>query len=521
MSTKANALISVSDKTGLVTFARTLISHGIRIYSTGGTEQTLREAGIEVDSISQLTGFHEIFGGRVKTLHPKIFGGILARRQNTSDAAEATAHNIPFFDYVVVNLYPFAETISRPNVTHEQAIENIDIGGVSLIRAAAKNYTDVAVITSPQQYAPVADELSKQDGRLTLETRLSLARAAFLHTAQYDLRIYNYLVSLDETAERSFPEVLPVLLEKASVLRYGENPHQAAALYRLAGANGPSLVNARQLQGKALSYNNIMDADTAFLLVKEFSRPTIAILKHANPCGVASADHLVDAYHGALETDPVSAFGGIIGANREIDEATAQAITGTFTEVIIAPAYSRGAREILAKKKNLRLLEIDRFGDSPAQEYDFKAVSGGILLQDKDLHHDDDTTFRVVTRRAPTESEWQSLRFAWKVVKWVKSNAIVFALGERTLGIGAGQMSRVDASRFAIMKSQTAGLSLAGSVVASDAFFPFADGVEAAVEAGATALIQPGGSVRDQDVIDAADRHNAAMVFTGIRHFRH
>ncbi|MFQ5627525.1 MAG: bifunctional phosphoribosylaminoimidazolecarboxamide formyltransferase/IMP cyclohydrolase [bacterium] len=519
MAQKSNALISVSDKTGIVEIANVLIAQDIRIYSTGGTAKNLHEAGIAVSDISELTHFPEIMEGRIKTLHPKVFGGILARRKNDDDSAQAAKHEIPFFDVIVVNLYPFAETIRKQDSTHDDAIENIDIGGVSLIRAAAKNYEDVAVVTSPAQYESIIVEL-KNNGTISQITRRKLALQAFHETANYDAQIHNYFATLEDE-KQTFPENIVFSYEKIADLRYGENPHQKAALYKTSGFDRTGLVNAEQLQGKELSYNNIMDADTALNLAKEYTRPTIAILKHANPCGVASAGSLVDAYRLALSTDNVSAFGGIIGANREIDVETAKAIFTIFAEVVIAPGFAAGALEILAAKKNLRLLQTTAFQQPQNAEIEMKAIAGGILLQDKDLRPDDDTTFKVATLRKPTEAEWQSMLFGWKVVKWVKSNAVIYARDKRTLGIGAGQMSRVDSSRIAAEKAKIAGFDLAGSIVASDAFFPFADGVETAAAAGATAVIQPGGSIRDDEVIEAANKNDMAMVFTGVRHFRH
>lgn len=520
MTQKSNALISVTNKNGILEFAKELVIQGINIYSTGGTARMLREAGLNVHEVSELTGFPEIMDGRVKTLHPKVFGGILARRKNSNDLTEAAEFGIPFFDFIIVNLYPFSDTIRKNNFAHQDAIENIDIGGVSLIRAAAKNYEDVAVVTSPAQYQTVIAELKSSRGKLSLETRRELATQAFRETARYDAQIHSYFSSLAKTP-RKFPPNIEFSFEKVTDLRYGENPHQQAALYKTTNIDRPGLVNAKQLQGKELSYNNIMDADTALNLVREYSRPTIAILKHANPCGVACTENLVDAYKLALATDNVSAFGGIVGSNREIDAETAMAIAEIFTEVVIAPGFSAGALEILAAKKNLRLLQTDAFSQPQRNELELKVVSGGVLLQDKDLQPDDETAFKVATKRRPSEAEWQSLLFGWKVVKWVKSNAVIFARDERTLGIGAGQMSRVDASRIAAEKAKFAELDLSGSVVASDAFFPFADGIETTAKAGATAVIQPGGSIRDEEVIEAANKHNLAMVFTGIRHFRH
>lgn len=520
MTNQTNALMSVSDKTGAVDFAQYLSQQGVQIYSTGGTATLLRTANIAVTDISDLTGFPEIMSGRVKTLHPKVFGGILARREHVGDREQAATHGIPFFDFVIVNLYPFAETVSKADFTHADAIENIDIGGVALIRAAAKNHRDVAVVTSPEQYEMVKVSMQANGGQASDELRLQLALQAFRETSAYDAQIQGYFAALQKDAE-PFPPKLTFGFEKVTSLRYGENPHQRAALYKTPGKPGATLVSAKQLQGKELSYNNLMDADTAMHLAKEFEQPTIAILKHANPCGVASAKLLHDAYRLALATDSVSAFGGIVGANRAIDGETAKLISTVFTEVVIAPGFTNEALEVLSAKKNLRLLETTAFLEPPQKTLEIKVVSGGVLLQDKDLQLDDTTAFKVVTKRQPTEAEWQSMLFGWRVVKWVKSNAVIFAKNEQVLGIGAGQMSRIDSSRIAAEKAAIAKLDLKGSVVASDAFFPFADGVETAAEAGATAVIQPGGSIRDAEVIEAADKHDLAMVFTGIRHFRH
>lgn len=515
-----NALLSVTDKTGIVEFARALGEIGFRLFSTGGTAAMLRQAGIEVEEITSVTGFPEIMGGRVKTLHPKIMGGILADRDQPEHVRQASEHGMPFFDLVVVNLYAFAETVQHNTVTLQEAIEQIDIGGVALIRAAAKNYRHVGVIFSPAQYEAVIEELKAHQGRLTETTRLRLAAEAFQHTAIYDSLIGHYLQQqISDTAELPAQMVLP--LTRLQMLRYGENPHQQAALYRDLSRPVAGVVAAKQRHGKALSYNNLMDADAAFQIVRRFDRPAAVIIKHANPCGVALADTLQHAYEKALRTDSVSAFGGIVGLNRVVDGETAQKIAGIFTEVILAPGFSSEALEILQGKKNLRILEVPEMDAAPAPELEMRHLTGGILVQYKDLYGDDDTQFEIVSSRAPTESEWRDLRFGWEVVRWVKSNAIVYARDEMTVGIGAGQMSRVDASQLAVEKAKKAGLELQGAVVASDAFFPFADGVEAAAQAGATAVIQPGGSIRDQEVIEAANRHNMAMVFTHVRHFRH
>ncbi len=514
-----NALISVTDKTGIADFAGFLIQQGYRIYSTGGTARLLREAGLAVTDIADLTGFPEIMDGRVKTLHPKVFGSILANRDVSAHVAEADKHGIPLFDMVVVNLYAFAETVSRKDVTLAEAVEQIDIGGVTLIRAAAKNHKHVAVVTSPAQYAAIRDEIER-NGALSDETRYRLAVHAFATTAAYDAQIHGFFWQRAPEFE-ALPEQIVLPLEKIADLRYGENPHQQAALYRhlLGGAGG--VLSAKQLHGKALSYNNYMDADAAFQIVRGFEQPAAVIIKHANPCGVAVAGTLAEAYARALSTDRQSAFGGIVGVNRELDADTAKQIADIFTEVVIAPAFSAAALEILQQKKNLRLLECPAISEPISPEMEVRHLTGGLLVQDKDLRPDDDTKFDIVSRRKPTDQEWKDLLFGWRVVRWVKSNAIVYAKNEQTVGIGAGQMSRVDASILAVEKARRAGLELNGSVVASDAFFPFPDGVEAAAEAGATAVIQPGGSIRDNEVIEAADRAGLAMVFTHVRHFRH
>ncbi len=522
MQLEKNALISVSDKSGLLDFARNLGDHGYKIYSTGGTAKALAQAGIAVVNISDLTGFPEIMDGRVKTLHPKVFGGILARGGLASHAAEAQSHAIPLFDVVVVNLYPFSETVKKPGASFQDAIENIDVGGVTLIRAAAKNQERVSVVTSPGQYSDIQKELAENDGKISRETRQTLAVTAFLETSKYDAAIHNFLAEqAGRKNDAGYLDSFVLPLRKTADLRYGENPHQQAALYRREDVDVDGVINAEQLHGKALSFNNIMDGDTALQIAKEFTRPAIAILKHANPCGVAVENSLADAYENALATDRTSAFGGIVGANRKIDADTAKLISKVFTEVIIAPDFSDEALEILTQKKNIRLLKTAAFDSGQAREEDFRPVSGGLLVQDRDLGVDDENTFRIVTERKPDDAEWRAMLFGWKVVKWVKSNAIVFVGENRTLGIGAGQMSRVDAAKIAVMKAKDAGLDLSGGTVASDAFFPFADGVEAAAAAGAKGVIQPGGSIRDEEVIAAANRSGVAMAFTGKRHFRH
>jgi phosphoribosylaminoimidazolecarboxamide formyltransferase/IMP cyclohydrolase len=521
------ALISVHDKTGLKELAEFLAARNIEIISTGGTARFLNEQGIAVTPIEQITGFPEILDGRVKTLHPLIFGGLLARREMPAHLEQANAHGIRLIDLVIVSLYPFREVIAKPEVTLDEAIENIDIGGVALIRAAAKNFSHVAVVTSPLQYGAVIAEIEKNDGGLSEATHRDLAVAAFAHTAQYDAAINTFLQGTVESP--NLPSTFCIGLEKIQDLRYGENPHQRAAFYRDNMRQAAGIAGARQLQGKELSYNNIADADAALSIARSFSEPygrmpCAVIVKHANPCGVATGRTPAEAYEKAKATDPVSAFGGIIGFNREVDGQTAAVVAELFTEVVLAPSFTPEAQRIFSGKKNLRLLampEINRSRMKSGPHLEFKKVAGGILVQDQDIWEDDDRNFKIVTKRQPSDSEWAALRFGWKVARWVKSNAIVYCLADRTIGIGAGQMSRVDASLLAIEKAQRVGLSVQGTVMASDAFFPFPDGVEAAAKAGATAVIQPGGSVRDAEVIAAADRFDLAMVFTGIRHFRH
>ncbi|MCL4704588.1 bifunctional phosphoribosylaminoimidazolecarboxamide formyltransferase/IMP cyclohydrolase [bacterium] len=519
MQSIKRALISVYDKTSLLELARVLVEHNIEIIATGGTSRVLQENGFQITSIEKVTGFPEVLEGRVKTLHPKIFGGLLARRDLPAHLAETAAQGIALIDLVVVNLYPFRETISRPQTTLEEALENIDIGGVALMRAAAKNFTAIAVLTHPSQYAAFCEELRKHNGGLTETTRRQLALGAFACTAAYDATIHAYL---QRTAERAdLPASLLFALEKQQDLRYGENPHQRAGFYRDSLSPASGFLSSRQLQGKELSYNNIADADAALNLVRLFQEPCCVIIKHANPCGVAVGDSLAAAYENAKATDPASAFGGIVGFNREVDGETATRVAELFTEVIIAPAFSTEAQRIFAGKKNLRLLEMEGIRTPAPAALEFKAVAGGVLVQEQDVNAEEDSRFKIVTQRRPTQPEWQALRFAWKVVRLVKSNAVIYCGPDRTLGIGAGQMSRVDAAIIAVEKAKRAGLSVQGAAVASDAFFPFADSVEEAARAGATAIIQPGGSLRDAEVIAAADRHQLAMAFTGIRHFRH
>ncbi len=527
------ALLSVTDKTGLVEFARALAAHGVELVSTGGTARALREAGLTVRDISDLTGFPEMLDGRVKTLHPKVHGGILHVRGNAEHVAAVEAHAIEPIDMVVVNLYAFEKTAGKPGATFSDIIENIDIGGPSMVRSAAKNFEDVAIVTSVADYAAIAEELAAHAGGLGRATRWRLARAAFAVTAAYDAGIATTLESIVEPVPQGVPAIfdddamppmLRVIAERKAVLRYGENPHQKAALYL--DGSGRGVAAAKQLQGKELSYNNIVDLDACWELVGEFDAAkdaAVAIIKHTNPCGAATGASVVEAYKRALEADPVSAFGGVIGTNREVDGAAAEEIAKLFVEAIVAPKFTVEAVARFAAKKNLRLLEIaPGRPDAGKPVRTLKQVSGGFLMQDADRYRMVEADLHVVTERAPSAEEMRALKFAWSVCKHVKSNAIVYARFDdghgQTVGIGAGQMSRVDAARFGAMKAV---LPLAGTVAASDAFFPFPDGLEAVAEAGATAAIQPGGSVRDAEVIEAANRLGVAMVFTGIRHFRH
>ncbi|HKV05484.1 MAG TPA: bifunctional phosphoribosylaminoimidazolecarboxamide formyltransferase/IMP cyclohydrolase [Candidatus Acidoferrales bacterium] len=518
------ALISVYDKTGITEFARELASLGIEIVSTGGTANLLRDAGVAVRDVAELTGWPEMLGGRVKTLHPKVHGGILFQRGKAEDRKQAAEHGIGPIDLVVVNLYPFPATAAKPGVTPEEMIENIDIGGPAMIRSAAKNFQSVGVVTEPRDYAAVAAEL-REKRELSLSTRLALARKAYARTARYDGEIATELERMAANGSvtlgplEKLPERIHVALERRQVMRYGENPHQAAALYAPAGRPAAGLAGAKQLQGKELSYNNLVDLDAAWALAAEFRRPAVAIIKHNNPCGAAEQETLCEAYGKALACDPVSAFGGVLAFNRSIDAATAENVAKLFVECIVAPGYEAAALEKFATKKNLRLLEMPC--EAAPIELELKRISGGVLVQEPDRGELSEGNLKVATERAPTDAERRALLFAWKVAKHVKSNAILFARDGQTVGVGAGQMSRVDSVKIAVIKAATSGLSLAGSVVASDAFFPFADGVEEAGKAGATAVIQPGGSVRDADVIAAANHLGMAMVFTGVRHFRH
>ena len=520
MNAIKRALISVSDKTGIVDFAKALSESGIEILSTGGTAKLLQENNVPVVEVSDYTGFPEMMDGRVKTLHPKIHGGLLGRR-GTDDAVMAK-HDIPPIDMVVVNLYPFEQTIARDDCTLPMAIENIDIGGPTMLRAAAKNHADVTVVVDVADYVRVLEEMKNNDGAITPATRFDLAVKTFEHTARYDGAIANYLGKITACGENTaFPRTFNSQYIKAQEMRYGENPHQEAAFYVESDITEASVSTARQLQGKELSYNNIADTDAALECVKQFNEsPTCVIVKHANPCGVAVSDSLLNAYDRAYQTDPESAFGGIIAFNQELDAETASAIVERqFVEVIIAPSVSSDAIEVVAAKKNVRLLECGRWPEQPAPRLDFKRVNGGLLVQDSDLQLYNE--LKTVTKRQPTEQEMNDLLFTWRVCKFVKSNAIIYGKDNMTIGVGAGQMSRVNSARIAAIKAEHAGLVVKGAVMASDAFFPFRDGLDQAAEAGITAVIQPGGSMRDDEVIAAADEHGIAMVFTGMRHFRH
>ncbi|MDW8470087.1 MAG: bifunctional phosphoribosylaminoimidazolecarboxamide formyltransferase/IMP cyclohydrolase [Burkholderiales bacterium] len=515
----ARALVSVSDKAGIASFARALAALGIQILSTGGTARLLEKEGVPVTEVSAWTGFPEMLDGRVKTLHPKIHAGLLARRDSREHMAELARAGIAPIDLLVVNLYPFEATVADPDCSLAQAIENIDVGGPAMLRAAAKNHAGVAVVTDPADYDAVLAEI-RATGGVSEKTRRALATKAFAHTAAYDGAIANFLSSLDEEGRRrAFPDVLTLQFFKRQELRYGENPHQAAALYRDARPVAGAIAGFTLLQGKALSYNNLADADAAWECAKSFAAPACVIVKHANPCGAATGESLAAAYRKAFATDPVSAFGGILAFNRALDRATAEEVARQFAEVIVAPRVEPAAREALAARQNVRVLEVPLAHE--AQAHDYKRIGGGLLVQTTDARTAARAEMKVVTRRAPTEAQWDDLLFAWTVAKFVKSNAIVFCRDGATLGIGAGQMSRVDSVRIAALKAAGAKLALAGAVVASDAFFPFRDGLDAVADAGAAAVIQPGGSVRDAEVIAAADERGLAMVFTGVRHFRH
>jgi phosphoribosylaminoimidazolecarboxamide formyltransferase/IMP cyclohydrolase len=510
------ALISVSDKTGIVEFATKLKLMEFEILSTGGTAKHLSENGIAVRSVSDFTGFPEMLDGRVKTLHPKIHGGLLGRRDRPDHLDQMKEHNIEPIDLVAVNLYPFEATISKTDCTLEEAIENIDIGGPAMLRSAAKNYAGVIVIVDPDDYNRVLREMEENNGEVFLKTRHALAAKVFAHTARYDGMIANYLSR--EGHAPQFPEALSLHYEKVTELRYGENPHQRGAFYRDPTSKEPSVSNSTIHQGKAMSFNNYLDTNSALELAKEFEDPVAVVIKHNNPCGVATAQELREAYVQARDCDPVSAFGGVLAFNRPVDEATAKEIVSTFVEVVIAPGYNPGVLDIFKAKENIRVLEVEIWGQDRSPEKDLKKLIGGLIYQDRDLGSVDLRKLDVVTKRKPTEDELQAMAFAWKVAKHVKSNAIILTRADRTVGIGAGQMSRVDSTRLAISKalSETKGCALA-----SDAFFPFRDGIDEAAKSGATAIIQPGGSVKDDEVIAAANEYDMAMVFTKMRHFRH
>lgn len=514
------ALISVSDKTGIVELAQGLDHLGITILSTGGTAKLLQDAGITVTEVSNYTGFPEMLDGRVKTLHPKIHGGILARRDLAEHMQALETAAIPTIDLVVINLYPFSQTVAKTACSMQEAIENIDIGGPTLIRAAAKNFQHVTVVTDPEDYASLLTEMKSTNSVIGMEQRFLLAQKAFSHTASYDSAISNYLTAIDSNNHRKiFPGRLNLNFSMRQELRYGENPHQDAAFYSDMAPTKGSLASYTQIQGKELSYNNIADTDTAWECVKTFDKPACVIVKHANPCGVAMADTALAAYNLAFATDTTSAFGGIIAFNRTVDGTTSQAVIKQFVEVIIAPEFTDEAKQILVQKANIRALTVPLCASDT--QFDIKRVSGGILVQTPDHHSIHTNELKVVTKIQPTPQQLADFLFAWRVAKFVKSNAIVFCNNGQTLGIGAGQMSRIDSARIATIKAHQAKLSLSNSVVASDAFFPFRDGLDVVVEAGAKAVIQPGGSVRDEEVIAAADEHGITMVFSGVRHFRH
>jgi phosphoribosylaminoimidazolecarboxamide formyltransferase/IMP cyclohydrolase len=521
------ALISVSDKTGVIEFARALAALGVEILSTGGTAKLLAAENIAVTEVASTTGFPEILDGRVKTLHPKVHGGILARRDKPQHMAALQEHAITPIDLVAVNLYPFDQATAGENILLEDAIENIDIGGPAMVRASAKNYTGVTIVVDPSDYACIIEEMQGNASATRLATRYRLAAKAFSHTSRYDGAIAAFLTSTtgtdgrleDTPARNTYPEVLSLQVHKVQDMRYGENPHQSAAFYRDTAAGAGLLASYAQLQGKELSYNNIADADAAWECVRTFDVPACVIIKHANPCGVAIAQTPLEAYQKAFQTDPTSAFGGIIAFNREVDEAAAAAVAKQFVEVVIAPAFSAGAKSVFAAKQNVRLLEIPL--GTAENRFDLKRVGGGLLVQSPDNRNVGREELKVASVLQPSAQQWDDLLFAWRVAKYVKSNAIVFCANGMTVGVGAGQMSRVDSARIAAIKAQNAGLSMTGSAVASDAFFPFRDGLDVVVDAGASCVIQPGGSMRDDEVIAAANERGIVMVLTGVRHFRH
>lgn len=516
------AVISVSNKTGLLDFSKQLKDLGVEILSTGGTAKFLRENGVQVKDISEFTGFPEILDGRVKTLHPKVHGGLLGRRDLPAHQEQMKENGILPIDMVVVNLYPFESTISKPNVSFEEAIENIDIGGPAMLRSAAKNFTDVAVVVDPADYERVINEMKEQQGKLIEGTLYQLAKKVFLHTSRYDSMIAGYLerqLKKDPSMKEEFPLFLNLSYEKNQNLRYGENPHQRGAFYKDNHSLEPSVAKASLLHGKEMSYNNFLDANSSFELVKEYQETCVVIVKHNNPCGVAVGPSAAEAYRRAKGTDPISAFGGVIAFNQPVDLETAKEITSTFVEVVIAPSFQEDALFELKRKKDIRLLSTGPLLSEHQDKFEFKKITGGLLYQDRDLGIIKNIKeLKVVTRRKPSEKEYAAMEFAWKVCKHVKSNAIIFAFDGQTLGIGAGQMSRIDSVQLAVSKAQK---PLSGAVMASDAFFPFRDGLDAAFKAGIRAVIQPGGSIKDSEVIQAADEHDITMVFTGMRHFRH
>ncbi|MFT7561583.1 MAG: phosphoribosylaminoimidazolecarboxamide formyltransferase/IMP cyclohydrolase [Flavobacteriales bacterium] len=516
----SRALISVSDKAGIVEFAQALVAQGVDIISTGGTYRLLVDNDIAATEISDYTGFPEMMSGRVKTLHPKVHGGILARRGVDDDVMQE--HGINPIDMVIVNLYPFEKTVANPDCDLADAIENIDIGGPTMVRAAAKNFNDVAIVVNSSSYSEIITELNENEGSLCRDTRFDLSVKAFEHTAAYDGAIANYLGKRVNGGDEHFSRTINFQYTKSISMRYGENPHQKAAFYLESDFSDASVASAHQFQGKELSFNNVADTDAALETVKQFDQPCCVIVKHANPCGVAQASNITEAYDLAYATDPESAFGGIIAFNRELDAATARAIVDRqFVEVIIAPSISEDAKTVVAEKKNVRLLACGQWQESNRNDLDFKRVTGGLLVQDRDCGVVTRDDLEIVSKRQPTEDEIRDLLFSWKVCKMVKSNAIIYAKDSRSIGVGAGQMSRVNSARIAAIKAEQAGLEVEGSVMASDAFFPFRDGIDNAAAVGIKAVIQPGGSMRDEEVIAAADEHGMAMVFTRMRHFRH
>jgi phosphoribosylaminoimidazolecarboxamide formyltransferase/IMP cyclohydrolase len=513
----SRALISVSDKKGVVDFAKKLSEMGVEILSTGGTAKALRDAGIAVVEVSDYTGFPEMLDGRLKTLHPKIHGGLLSRRSHAKDMEDIEKHGIKPIDMVVVNLYPFEETISKPDVTFEDAIENIDIGGPTMLRAASKNFQDVAVVVDPEDYPKIIEEMKASNKTVSKDTKLNLAKKVFAHTARYDTLIADYLTGVVEK-EPSFPDHLTTSMKKLAVLRYGENPQQKAAIYK-ERTSGLSLPDAKALQGKEMSFNNYLDTNSALMLALEFDKKACAIIKHNNPCGVAVGDSSADAYRKAVKTDPVSAFGGVIAFNTEVDGEAAKEMVDLFLEVVIAPSFTKEALDMFSKKPNVRLLELsDMLKNNKASSWDMKRIAGGLLLQGWDYSNEDVMNLEAVTKRQPTKDELDALAFSWKVCKHVKSNAIVYAFKDRTVGIGIGQTSRVYSAKIGAINACE---SVKGSVVASDGFFPFRDGIDVLAEMGVTAVVQPGGSMKDSEVIVAADEYNMAMIITGARHFRH